>query len=315
MNKGLLLGIPAFLLVMLALTLVPVRHAAWLEGSADNPVQRIGLCSRSCLGLARPAWGARIEGVTAWGDSRQGFFLAPTHPARVTLRAWPRFSRGFEVQPIQAASAGPLQDKGAREAFRTWFVAILEQQLNRPSPAWEEAQRDCAGLLRFAFREAWGPHSAAWRDRVGFAGLPVARDPEASLAGPWRQAFPTPEGWQPFARGALLRDYACVSLGRDLAQARPGDLLFFCRAGAQSQPDHAMAFVRPDRDGQPMLIYHTGPERSPHPKGALPPEGEVRRVRVDELLQHPDPVFRPRPENPAFLGVFRWRVLMDYPES
>jgi uncharacterized protein YfaT (DUF1175 family) len=186
-------------------------------------------------------------------------------------------------------------------------VAILEQQLDRVSPAWEEAQQDCAGLLRFAFREAWGPHTSAWRDRIGFQGVPIGRDPDSAMAGPWRQAFPTPDGWQPFAKGALLREYACIPLGRDLAEARPGDLLFFCRAGAHSQPDHAMAFVRPDGDGQPMLLYHTGPEQH----GQTQRKGEIRRVRVDELMHHPDPAFRPSTENPAFLGLFRWRVLVD----
>jgi uncharacterized protein YfaT (DUF1175 family) len=72
-----------------------------------------------------------------------------------------------------------------------------------------------------------------------------------------------------------------------------------------------MAFVRPDTDGQPVLLYHTGPEGS----GATRSEGEVRRVRLDELLHHPNPDFRPLPENPAFLGVFRWKVLTESPLS
>jgi uncharacterized protein YfaT (DUF1175 family) len=28
-------------------------------------------------------------------------------------------------------------------------------------------------------------------------------------------------------------------------------------------------------------------------------------------MHHPDPEFRPTPENPAFLGVYRWKVLSD----
>jgi len=34
-------------------------------------------------------------------------------------------------------------------------------------------------------------------------------------------------------------------------------------------------------------------------------------VRLEELLHHPDPDFRPLSENPAFLGLFRWRLLVD----
>ena len=96
-----------------------------------------------------------------------------------------------------------------------------------------------------------------------------------------------------------------MPLGRDLAEAQPGDLIFFARGGTRPEPDHAMAFVRPGADGQPMLLYHTGPEGS----GLARKNGEVRRVRLEDLLHHPDPDFRPLPENPAFLGLYRWKVL------
>lgn len=293
------------LLAGAAALLVPLRHAVRLERDEANPVQHLVLEGRSLLGLKRAPWGARVEGVEAWGDESSGFFLAPTTSMTVTVRAWPSFRQSLSIAAVTAQPMGALRDVGGRDAWRKWFVALLEQQLDGPSPAWEPAQRDCAGILRFAFREAWGPHTAAWRDRVGFAGPPVARDPDLRDAGPWRSAFPTPEGWKPFAKGTYLRDYACVPLSREVADAKPGDLLFFSRGGARSQPDHAMAFVRPDADGAPVLLYHTGPEGKQ--------EGEVRRVRLDDLLHHPDPGFRPLPENPAFLGVYRWRVLSDEP--
>jgi uncharacterized protein YfaT (DUF1175 family) len=209
------------------------------------------------------------------------------------------------LEPTEVQGPVNLPNQGDREAFRTWFVAILEQQLDGPSPAWEPAQRDCAGLLRFAFREAWGPHTETWRDRTGFRAASVASDPSAPFAGPWRFSFPTPEGWRPFAKGVFLRTYACDPIGRDLLEAQPGDLIFFARGGAHPEPDHVMAFVRPEADGQPVLLYHTGPEGS----GATWREGEVRRVRLDDLLHHPDPQFRPQPENPAFVGLYRWKVL------
>lgn len=298
----------AGLLLALGL-LLPLRHRAWLERAEGNPVQRVVLESRSLLGLRRSAWKARIQGMEGWGNARDGFFVAPLQSGSVTVQAWPGFRQSLVLLPAGGgtSAATSLLEQGDREAFRTWFVAILEQQLEGPSPAWEPAQRDCAGMLRFAFREAWGPHTESWRDRVAFAAPSVAGEPSAALAGPWRAAFPTPEGWRPFAKGALLRRFSCVPLGRDVAEAQPGDLLFFARGGARSQPDHAMAFVRPDQDGQPVLLYHTGPENT----GATKSEGEVRRVRLDELMHHPEPEFRPLPENAAFLGVFRWKVLAD----
>ena len=41
-----------------------------------------------------------------------------------------------------------------RDAFRRWFTFIAENQFYRLSDQWNEDQRDCAGLARFATREA-----------------------------------------------------------------------------------------------------------------------------------------------------------------
>lgn len=288
-----------------AAALVPVRHRGWIERSEGNPVQRVVLESRSLLGLRRGAWNARVEGAEAWGGAREGFFVSPLKPVELVVRAWPGYRQTLDLSPMAEGKSVALLGQGDREAFRTWFVSLLERQLDGISPAWEPAQRDCAGLLRFAFREAWGPHTEAWRERTGFQASPVAAEPSPALAGPWQRAFPTPEGWRPFAKGAFLRRYACVPLGRDLAEAQPGDLIFFARGGTQPEPDHAMAFVRPDADGQPMLLYHTGPEGT----GLTRRDGELRRVRLEDLLHHPDADFRPLPENPAFVGLYRWKVL------
>lgn len=291
------------------LALAPVRHLVSVESDPANPVRHIRVESRSLLGLRRPGWGVTLGGTPAWGDGAGGFFLLADRPVAATLRAWPNFRQSLSMVPSPARMAASLPEEGDREAFRTWFVALLEQQLEAPSPAWEPAQRDCAGLLRFAFREALASHTTAWRERVAFATGAPGQDPAPGFARNWRTGFPTPEGPQPFAKGAYLRRLSCVPLGRDLQLARPGDLIFFARGGARAQADHAMAFVRSDGDGTPMLLYHTGPEGSGsgHQRGRQP--GEIRRVRLDDLLHHPDPDFRPLPENPAFLGLYRWQPL------
>ena len=289
------------------LAFLPVRLTVRVEAAEGNPVQRLVVETRDLVGLPVRPWRVRVSGETAWGDSASGFFLAPKVPVTVTLTAWPAFSREIHLRPSGSGLGRTGIDQGDREAFRRWFVAIVEDQLERVSPAWEPAQRDCAGLLRFAFREAWGPHTPAWKERLSYTGAFVARDPGSALAGPWRTAFPTPEGWRPFAKGAYLREFACVFLSREPQEAQPGDLLFFSRPGARLTPDHAMTFGRPDPDGTLVLIYHTGAEGSAASRDA----GDLRRVRLTDLLQHPDPAFRPQPENPAFLGLYRWKVLVD----
>lgn len=292
--------------VLAALGLVPVRHRVTIEAHPGNPVTRVRVESRSLLNAVRPGWGLSLTGAPSWSDGASGFYLLGLdQPQQLQVRAWPRFRQDLTLARSTGMNAAELREEGDREAFRTWFVALLEQQLEGPSPAWEPAQRDCAGLLRFAFREALAPHTQAWRERVAFTTGAPGQDPSPGFAQGWRAGFPTPEGPQPFARGLYLRRLACDPVGRDLQLARPGDLVFFARGGAHAQPDHAMAFVRPDVDGMPMLLYHTGPEGS----GSLRQPGELRRVRLDDLLHHPDPDFRPLPENPAFLGLYRWRLL------
>ena len=305
MKRHHILAAAAVVVALAFLAMAPVRHRVVVESDPANPVRQIRLESHSLLGLRRIGWGITMSGAPAWGSAATGFFLLADRPAELTVTAWPHFRQSLSMAAASASMAGSLGEEGDREAFRTWFVALLEQQLEAPSPAWEPAQRDCAGLLRFAFREALVLHTVAWRERVAFTEGPPGQDPSPIFAQDWRTGFPTPEGPQPFAKGAYLRSLSCVSLGRDLQLARPGDLIFFARGGARSQPDHAMAFVRPDIDGAPMLLYHTGPEGS----GASRQAGEIRRARLDDLLHHPDPDFRPLPENPAFLGLYRWRLL------
>lgn len=291
-----------------ALALVPVHHRVSLESDPANPLRHLRVESRSLLGLRRTGWGVRVAGAPAWGNAAEGFFLAPAGEVQATVMAWPGFRQSVSI-PAGGAFPPGLREEGDREAFRAWFVALLEQQLEGPSPAWEPAQRDCAGLVRFAFREALAPHTQAWHDRTGFTGGSAGGDPSPAFGRAWRAGFPTPEGVQPFAKGAFLRRFACVPLGRDLTLARPGDLIFFARGGARPEPDHVMAFVRPDVDGAPVLLYDTGPEGT----GTSRQPGEVRRVRLEDLLHHPDPEFRPLAENPAFLGLYRWQLLASRP--
>jgi hypothetical protein len=55
--------------------------------------------------------------------------------------------------------------------------------------------------------------------------------------------------------------------------------------------------------GDDWVVYHTGPD------GKWP--GEIRRVALQSLLNHPDPRWRPVPGNRNFLGVYRWNILRE----
>ncbi len=65
-----------------------------------------------------------------------------------------------------------------------------------------------------------------------------------------------------------------------------------------------MVFVGPsvfDPSARDWVVYHTGPD------GAS--TGEVRKVRAQDLERHPAPRWRPVPDNPVFVGVFRLAFL------
>src|SRR5262245_28327692 len=63
-----------------------------------------------------------------------------------------------------------------RDSFRRWFTAIAENQFYQLSDQWSDDQRDCAGLARFAMREALRHHDRIWFQKMGPAYQTVAPD-------------------------------------------------------------------------------------------------------------------------------------------
>src|SRR2546421_7891583 len=63
--------------------------------------------------------------------------------------------------------AAELQSFMDRENFRRWFTLIAEGQFYHLSEQWNATQRDCAGLVRFAWREALRHHDRVWFQKMG----------------------------------------------------------------------------------------------------------------------------------------------------
>ena len=127
---------------------------------------------------------------------------------------------------------------------------------------------------------------------------------------------PSREGWPLFrVAGAPSPRYAefadaktlirlnARQIGRDTKALHPGDLLYFHQPG-QSAPEHLMVFVGRSHfeiEGDDWVVYHTGPvDGGP---------GEVRKVRLSTLAQHPSPRWRPLVSNPQFIGIYRLAAL------
>lgn len=195
-----------------------------------------------------------------------------------------------------------------REAFLQWFAAIAEAQFTALSPTWKLEDQDCSGLLRFAFVEALKPKTQAWFKQ--FAYLPAPRVPPLSaypLPQIGRSVFRVaPGAYQPgdVQEGRLVRRtsamylmrYSSQFLGRTPDKARRGDLLFFIHPLAQGSAYHSMVYL-----GNGRVVYHTG---------YAPQEGgEVRLVTLQTLNKHPQKYWHPRPDNPYFLGFYRWKIV------
>jgi len=212
-----------------------------------------------------------------------------------------------------------LRSFADRENFRRWFTAIAEAQFYALSPEWHAEQRDCAGLVRFALREALRPHDRAWFKRMGEAYEPVAPDVAAyrlgggpvgeklfrAAPGAFDEADLSNGALTEFADARTLREHNAAFTGRDARRAEAGDLLFFHQPQARRHPHHVMLFVgRARTDGRgaaDWVVYHTGSS----PEDA----GEVRKVRLADLARHPDPRWRPVAANRNFLGFYRLNIL------
>ena len=201
-----------------------------------------------------------------------------------------------------------LADESDRAAFRSWFVLLADAQFERQT----DDVQDCAALVRHAMREALRAHTPEWVRRSGLPFTPQFADvrsaPRAGRADSdalplFRVTADAAPKFAEFADAKTLIHLNATPLGRDARAARPGDLLYFHQPG-QREPDHLMVFVgrsQFESDGDDWVVYHTGPlDGGP---------GEVRKVRLSTLAQHPAPRWRPLASNPSFVGVIRLAIL------
>jgi hypothetical protein len=207
-----------------------------------------------------------------------------------------------------------LQTSEDQAAFRSWFVAIAEQEAALPDDKLPPEINDCAALLRYAYRESLVRHDDSWlaaqSEPDRFASLVSVTQydyPQTPLGlnlfritpGPFSAADPATGAFAQFADVHALLAFNAYPISRDIRAALPGDLLFF-RQLEQNSQYHSMVVTGPHADA---VIYHTGPIGKQ--------KGEIRRVTMDDLLHHPDARWRPIPGNTNFLGVYRWNLLHD----
>ncbi len=185
-------------------------------------------------------------------------------------------------------------------AVRTAVSHLVLMQGRILSPGWDKAQRDCAGLVRFAYREALKPRTLDQRKMHRLpAGLPF---PEVSSAA--RQIFPSwPALWQItksgkigfFADGEALIAYNFRLKSFEVEDAKPGDLLVYHTDDEYGMfGRHIMIFA--GGAGPGFVVYHNG---------ATDAKAAVQIVSAASLAS--EPAWQPSPSNPHFRGVYEWQ--------
>jgi uncharacterized protein YfaT (DUF1175 family) len=215
--------------------------------------------------------------------------------------------------------AAELQTFTDRDNFRRWFTLIAENQFYQLSEQWKEEQRDCAGLVRFAWREALRRHDRVWFQKMGPGYTPIAPDvarynlEQGPLGeklfrtefGSYKEGELAGGAFSEFADARTLKSFNARFVSRDRGDAEAGDLLFFYQPWVQKFPYHVMIFLGRENLGSGQsgdwVVYHTG--------SSATDEGTVKKVELSVLDHHPNPRWRPLESNPNFLGFYRLKIL------
>ncbi len=234
------------------------------------------------------------------GKPGRAVFTSPENKRLVLYFAKPGPDSDADGFPDKAE----LQNESDRRAFRKWFVRIAESQYEAKTPAWEESQQDCAGLVRMAYREALKRHDRDWCRRFGF--VPDGNIPDISAFSypnipvlcssifRVKDGAPDKSSFGPFADAATLLSLNTEFIGKDLSAAEPGDILFYENRGNMYWPYHSMIMAG-IVNNEHIVVYHTG-------KGGIVKRAEISYLRASRE-------FNPVPENPDFLGIYRFKIL------
>jgi uncharacterized protein YfaT (DUF1175 family)/uncharacterized protein YfaP (DUF2135 family) len=259
--------------------------------------------------LAHPDETQTLAYIVIRGNRQPAQLFIPEQDADLQKpEAVKAFQRDVEPRLRAQTSDDSLAYLSPRDerSMRAAVVSLVLEQAQHPSPRWEPKQRDCAGLVRFAYREALRSRSTQQLNDLNVP--PALFLPAVSDAA--RHLFPAyPQIWEigatsseqsrfgDFADAETLIGYNFLRVGGRPETGLPGDLLVFRKNLAADEPYHLMLLAE-ERGGRKIAAYHNG---------ASGADAAVRVIALAELERPPDPVWIADEHNPHFLGVYRWK--------
>jgi uncharacterized protein len=254
--------------------------------------------------LARPGETQTLAYVVIRGDKQPPGIFVPDQDPDSSMPAEVREYKKTEPKLDPSENSEAFLQPFDEKAFRYSVTRLALLQAKRASPLWEGSQRDCSGLVRFAYRNALESRSAEQKRKLGVPpglNLPALSDFS-------RKIFPQfPQIWQTglsdegaprfgsFADAETLIGHNFHRKTNNPALAQSGDLLVYQKSIEDDQPYHLMIYVQDRHEN--LAVYHNG---------ARGDEAQVRVVRVRDLMESPDPLWIPEAKNPHFLGVYEW---------
>lgn len=253
--------------------------------------------------LARPGETQTLAYVVIRGNKQPPLIFIPGQDAEADKpKEVKEYQKTFKPKTSEDDSAYllPEDDRAMRQAVTR--LALL--QARKISPAWQAGQQDCAGLIRFTYREALEPRSSVQLKTLALPNalfLPPVSDFSRRLLSDYPRIWQIGYGKEgkasfgAFADAETLISFNFRKKNRNLQEARDGDILVFHKTMDDEQPFHLMLFV--ESHPANLVVYHNG---------ATGQDAQVRVVSISDLLTSPDSTWLPLPTNPHFLGVYEW---------
>lgn len=240
------------------------------------------------------------------------YFKSATRPGGVTIRSASGLSLHLDFYESFADADGDgfpdLAELGSaadRKNFTDWFVRIAESQTVKPNYSWNQNERDCSGLIRYAYREALKKHDTSWQKKHGILldknladvkkfNYPDVPRLEKNIFKIAEAPAQDKSSFGVYADAEHLMKYNLKYISKDLQVSQKGDILFFFDESNADSPYHSM-IVTQSGVLNPVIIYHTGSKRG------------IKRVKADYLNHYKK--FIPKEWNRRFMGVYRFHII------